>query len=126
MRAPPDMNSPDARPPFDLSRFTQWAGGDNEQIRHIGGIFCETLTVALLKFRVALDVADIEAVRCLAHDIKNCFILVSARQAAASAEVFEDLIGVDDEGVALAEAQRLEAWAHRVLDAVRTHIGDAR
>lgn len=119
-----DMSFPDTCPPYDLSRFVQWAGGDVQQIRHIGGIFCETLATALLQFRQAFEASDVAGVRRTAHDIKNCLVLVAAREAIVTAEIFEDILGFDDEGVAQAAASRLEASTSTVLRAVAALIGD--
>lgn len=113
------MDTPDSLPLVDVERLRQCACGNPEQLRHIGGVFCETLTTGLFKLRLALDLADLGDIRRAAHDIKNCLMLVSAQPAVAVARQMEETATLEGDEGAIAAASTLEAWAGRVMGAVR-------
>lgn len=74
---------------IDLVRFEQWSSGNDTRLREIIEIYRTTMTSTLALANAAHRAGDATGLRRAAHDLKNCFLIVGARQATSCAEKIE-------------------------------------
>jgi HPt (histidine-containing phosphotransfer) domain-containing protein len=103
---------------LDLGRFESWATGDANKLVEIVGIFRNTMSESLKRALDAAEARNGRELKRAAHDLKNCFLLVGAREASVCAEQIEELVSLGSLDDALVLVPRVQSEAVLVDDAV--------